>query len=99
VAEVFGGELGQAYLGTQGDVWDAHKDMALATTSAVISMTLVAAVNWRFSLRFGEELRGSLTVKQQSPLGERKLFRWLRAGRAQTRVERAGGGLHFCPQG
>ena len=28
-AEFFGGELGQAYLGTQGDVWDAHKDMAL----------------------------------------------------------------------
>ena len=26
-AALFGGELGQAYLGTQGDVWDAHKDM------------------------------------------------------------------------
>jgi putative membrane protein len=29
-AEIFGGELGMAYLGTQGDVWDAHKDMLLA---------------------------------------------------------------------
>ena len=27
---MFGGDLGQSYLGTQGDVWDAHKDMALA---------------------------------------------------------------------
>ena len=33
-ALVFGGELGQAYLGTQGDVWDAQKDMALALLGA-----------------------------------------------------------------
>ncbi len=37
-AEVFGGELGQAYLGTQGDVWDAQKDMALAALGAAISV-------------------------------------------------------------
>ena len=30
-AQLVGGELGEAYLGTQGDVWDAHKDMALAS--------------------------------------------------------------------
>src|SRR5262249_11725006 len=30
-AEIFGGELGAAYVGTQGDEWDAQKDMALAT--------------------------------------------------------------------
>ena len=30
-ASVFGGDLGVAYLGTQGDPWDAQKDMALAT--------------------------------------------------------------------
>lgn len=34
-AEVFGGELGQAYLGTQGDVWDAQKDSALAVFGAL----------------------------------------------------------------
>ena len=33
-AVVFGGELGMAYLGTQGDVWDAQKDMALAALGA-----------------------------------------------------------------
>lgn len=38
VAIVFGGELGQAYLGTQGDIWDAHKDMALASSGAIIIM-------------------------------------------------------------
>jgi putative membrane protein len=38
----FGGDLGVAYLGTQGDVWDAQKDMALATFGAVIGLALVA---------------------------------------------------------
>lgn len=33
-AEVFGGDLGQAYFGTQGDVWDAQKDSALALAGA-----------------------------------------------------------------
>ena len=37
-AEFFGGDLGIAYLGTQGDVWDAHKDMALASLGALIAM-------------------------------------------------------------
>ena len=37
-AAAFGGELGAAYLGTQGDVWDAHKDMALASTGALIAI-------------------------------------------------------------
>lgn len=36
-AAVFGGELGMAYLGTQGDVWDAHHDMALAMAGSAIS--------------------------------------------------------------
>jgi len=36
-ALVFGGDLGMAYLGTQGDVWDAHKDTALASAGAVIA--------------------------------------------------------------
>jgi len=41
-AEVFGGELGVAYLGTQGDVWDAQKDMALAACGALLGLALVA---------------------------------------------------------
>ncbi|RFC53041.1 MAG: putative membrane protein [Verrucomicrobia bacterium] len=36
-AEVFGGELGAAYLGTQGDPWDAHRDMALAGLGALMA--------------------------------------------------------------
>jgi len=37
-AEAFGGDLGMAYLGTQGDVWDGHKDMALASLGSVLGM-------------------------------------------------------------
>ena len=33
-AELFGGDLGVAYLGSQGDMWDAQKDMALAGLGA-----------------------------------------------------------------
>lgn len=43
-ATLFGGDLGMAYLGTQGDVWDAHWDMALATLGAFTS--LVATATW-----------------------------------------------------
>ncbi len=41
-ATVFGGDLGMAYLGTQGDVWDAHKDMSLAAVGAVATMAVVS---------------------------------------------------------
>lgn len=39
-ASVFGGALGEAYLGTQGDAWDAHKDMLLATLGSLIAQTI-----------------------------------------------------------
>jgi putative membrane protein len=42
-AIVFGGELGQAYLGTQGDIWDGQKDMALALCGTAIMITTLAA--------------------------------------------------------
>jgi len=45
-AIVFGGDLGQAYLGTQGDVWDAQRDTALALLGAIIA-TLIMAWNHR----------------------------------------------------
>ncbi|EKF76054.1 integral membrane protein [Alcanivorax hongdengensis A-11-3] len=41
----FGGDLGQAYLGTQGDAWDAQKDMALAGLGAVIGAIWISLRN------------------------------------------------------
>ncbi len=46
-AATVGSELGAAYLGTQGDIWDAQKDMALAAAGAVLAMALTAPVNRR----------------------------------------------------
>jgi putative membrane protein len=37
VADVFFKEQGASYLGTQGDIWDAQKDAALASIGVVIS--------------------------------------------------------------
>jgi putative membrane protein len=72
-ATTLGGELGQAYLGTQGDPWDAQKDMALATLGALICMCVVAFINWKFDRNFGAEIRDSFKVRGDGPLGERKL--------------------------
>lgn len=38
IAELVSPELGAAYLGIQGDIWDAQKDMFLAVAGAVIAM-------------------------------------------------------------
>jgi putative membrane protein len=40
VAMLVSPETGDAYLGTQGDIWDGQKDMFLAFSGAVIAMTL-----------------------------------------------------------
>ena len=41
-AIVFGGDLGQAYLGTQGDIWDGQKDMAFALAGTTIMLVALA---------------------------------------------------------
>jgi putative membrane protein len=69
-AAYFGGELGAAYLGTQGDVWDAHKDMALASLGALLAMSATASINWRLQRDFAREWWLSLGIKSNQPLGE-----------------------------
>ena len=41
VADVFFPAQGKNYVGSQGDIWDAQKDMALATAGAVVAMLVV----------------------------------------------------------
>ena len=36
-AEIDGGDAGQAFLGSQGDVWDAHKDMVQDTLGGILA--------------------------------------------------------------
>jgi putative membrane protein len=74
IAIVFGGDLGVAYLGSQGDIWDAQKDMLLAGLGAVITMSIVAGVLWYYRGRdFWNEFKGSLRVKHKGILGEEAL--------------------------
>ena len=75
VAETVGGDLGMAYIGTQGDIWDAHKDMALASLGALIAMTVAMAVNMALQRDFAREFRDSLRVKHAEPLGEVRIDR------------------------
>jgi putative membrane protein len=44
VADIFFPAQGDAYLGTQGDVWDAQKDMFLATSGAILATTIVSVI-------------------------------------------------------
>lgn len=41
VAQIVSPELGTAYLGTQGDVWDAQKDMTLAMLGALLCLAMM----------------------------------------------------------
>jgi putative membrane protein len=70
VVEVVADDLGAAYLGTQGDVWDAHKDMALASLGALIAMNLIALLNRHLQRDFAAEWAESIRVKRKKPLGE-----------------------------
>ena len=74
-AVLFGGDLGAAFLGTQGDEWDAHKDMALASLGALISMSVTAAINASLQHDFAREWVDSLRVRHPEPLGEEVLRR------------------------
>ena len=66
-AVVLGGDLGQAYLGTQGDIWDAHKDMALASLGALIAMLITAAVNYKCQRDFAREWSDSWRIRARNP--------------------------------
>lgn len=54
-------ELGAAYLGTQGDVWDAQKDMGCAAVGAALCMTITAGM--RKLLHRGPELFAEHALK------------------------------------
>lgn len=82
-AEFFGGDLGIAYLGTQGDVWDAHKDMALASLGALVALSITAMINIRLQRDFAREWNESLQVKGKQPLGEDEIKRMLDENREQ----------------
>ncbi len=48
VADLLFPEQGAAYLGSQGDIWDAQKDMALATLGAILATSIVSFIKVKF---------------------------------------------------
>lgn len=50
IAQIVRPDLGIAYLGTQGDIWDAQKDMIAAALGGVVSTTIILLLK-RLSLR------------------------------------------------
>ncbi|HEX6170201.1 MAG TPA: DUF2238 domain-containing protein [Chitinophagaceae bacterium] len=50
VADLFFKAQGDAYLGTQGDVWDAQKDIFLAFCGAIIATTIVSLLKKIFKI-------------------------------------------------
>lgn len=50
VADLFFKSKGDAYLGTQGDIWDAQKDIFLAFCGAIIATTIVSVVKRIFKI-------------------------------------------------
>lgn len=50
---VLAGDEGMAFLGAQGDPWDAHKDMFFAVLGSVITVTVL----WLWLGPFGSQLR------------------------------------------
>jgi putative membrane protein len=60
VARVVSPELGAAYNGTQGDIWDAQKDSACALAGAVICMTIPVLMS-----QLRQPDRGAVELKER----------------------------------
>ena len=68
---------GLAFLGSQGDVWDAQKDMLLAGLGACLAMLVIALLNWKYNANFLQEVRESFVIgSDDEPLGESRLKKW-----------------------
>ncbi len=90
-AEMFGSGLGAAFLGSQGDQWDAQKDMALASLGALITMSATTIINSIYQRDFAAEWVESLRVHRPEPLGEvaHRRLKEQRVGKARLSRERA----------
>jgi putative membrane protein len=80
-AAVAGSDASNDFLGSQGDVWDSHKDMALASLGALIAMTAIALITWHYKRDFAREFGQSLKLKPSAPLGEDEIARIQSSGK------------------
>ncbi len=72
-------EAGLAFLGAQGDVWDAQKDMALAGLGSLVAMLVTFLFVWRIDPDAIRDLRESLRIPaDDQPIGEQQILAWWR---------------------
>ncbi len=70
---------GLAFLGSQGDIWDAQKDMLLAGIGAFFTMSLTTAIHIKYNKNFLKEVKESLMLsKKDEILGEVKLEKMIK---------------------
>jgi putative membrane protein len=76
----FGGSAGMDFVGAQGDIWDAHKDMFMAFIGSIIAMSITLIVNISINKNFWKEMKESFQLqKNDSPLGEEKIAKMLKS--------------------
>jgi putative membrane protein len=72
---------GIAFLGAQGDIWDAQKDMTMAGLGALVAMVVTLLVRARYDHGLWREMRDSLRIRPgDRPLGEVELKELVRRG-------------------
>ncbi len=72
-------EAGLAFLGAQGDIWDAQKDMALAGLGSIIAMFITGIIRSSIDKSFWKEFKQSFKVsKSDKPLGEVAIKKYMR---------------------
>ena len=70
---------GLAFLGAQGDIWDAQKDMLMAGIGAFLAMFITMLINLIYKKDFWSEMKNSFKIsKDDKPLGEVKLKEMLK---------------------
>ena len=83
VAETVDPAAGVAFLGAQGDIWDAQKDMALAGLGSLLAMILTLAATLVVDPQAARELKESFRVPPYDrPIGEEQLQEWFRRRKA-----------------
>ncbi len=74
VAIIIDPAAGLAFLGSQGDIWDAQKDMLLAGIGAAISAIIVFFIRFRYDNKLWSEIKDSLKSNKNDEIpGEVKL--------------------------
>lgn len=65
---------GLAFLGSQGDIWDAQKDMLLALIGASVAALVILIINAKYKKDFWQDMKNSFKLsKNDHELGEVEL--------------------------